>query len=343
MRKVIFRADGNAQIGLSHIIRCLALSEILQNEFSMRFALAELTPEVLSLLNNTKLTFIPLLGPNSETAFLDHIKSDEIAVLDGYSFTQAFQQSVRARAKKLVFTDDLVSGHQVADVVINHSGGVSKNDYEAESYTQFCLGPHYAVLPPEFLRTDGFGLPSVNGPVFVSLGGADPKNMSLTVLKAIQQVDDMLPVQLVLEPFHPNRPAIEAFQTQLPNLTVLQNLTANQIVSELQQCSLAITACSTIAYEVCAINRPLIAVATADSQARLAQFLSDEKLALSVNFPTLLSRLSPSLGLDTALRLAIQSFQFSPEAVADTLMNQRRYFDGRSPERFRALFNSLSA
>ena len=342
MKKVIFRADGNAQIGLGHIMRCLALAQMLQDEFLMRFALAEPTSELLSLLDNAEPTVLALPESNSETAFLDRIESDEIVVLDGYSFTEAFQQSVRARAKKLVFIDDLVSGHQVADVVINHSGGVSKNEYEAESYTQFCLGPHYAVLRPEFLRTDGFGAPPADGPVFVSLGGADPKNTSLTVLEAIQQVDDTLPVQLVLGPFHPNRSAIEAFQAHLPNLTILQNLTAARMAHELEQCSLAITACSTVACEVCAINRPLIAVVTADNQAWLAQFLSDEKLALSVNFPALLSRLTPSLGLDTALRLAIQFFQFSPEAIADTLTNQRRYFDGRSPERFRALFNNLS-
>ena len=112
------------------------------------------------------------------------------------------------------------------------------------------------------------------------------------------------------------------------------------MVAELKNCSLAITACSTIAYEVCAINRPLIAVVTADNQARLAQFLSEEKLALSVNFPTLLTRLTPVLALDQMLKLAIQCFQFSPETVADSLVNQRRFFDGRSPERFRRLFQT---
>ena len=324
-------------------MRCLALANMLQGEFSLRFALTEPTPEISALLHNANLTIISLPGPDSETAFLDAVEPDEIVVLDGYVFPEAFQQSIRARARKLVFIDDLLTGRQVADVVINHAGGITTSDYDAEPYTTFCLGPHYALLRPEFLHQEEFGSPPPNGPIFVSLGGADPQNISLSVLEATRQVDPTLPILLVLGPFHPDRATIDALQTQLPNLTILQNQSAAQMVDALQQCSLAITACSTIAYEVCAVNRPLIGVLTADNQDRLAQFLSEEKLALSVNFPTLLTRLTPVISLENMLKMAIQSFQFSPETAIETLANQRRFFDGRSPERFRALFDSLSA
>ncbi|QMW00697.1 UDP-2,4-diacetamido-2,4,6-trideoxy-beta-L-altropyranose hydrolase [Spirosoma foliorum] len=343
MNRILFRADGNAQIGLGHVMRCLALADMLTGEFSMRFSIVEPTSEVSALIENAGLSVNPLPLSTQQADFLDQIQSDDIVVLDGYAFDESFQKAVQSRAKKLVFIDDLVAGHQVADVVINHAGGVATTDYDASSDTQFCLGPHYALLRPEFLQPEGFGEAPTAGPIFVSLGGADPQNTSLTVLEAIQQVDVTLPVHIVLGPFHPNRQAIEDARNKLPNLTILQNLSAPQMVSELQQCSLAITACSTISYEVCAINRPLIAIVTADNQARLAQFLSEEKLALSVNFPTLLTRMKPVLALDQLLKFAIQSFQFSPENTVETLANQRRFFDGRSPERFRTLFRQLSA
>jgi UDP-2,4-diacetamido-2,4,6-trideoxy-beta-L-altropyranose hydrolase len=341
MNQLLFRADGNAQIGLGHVMRCLALADMLQGDFLMRFALIEPSSDVRALIEKAGIAIIELLGANAERAFLDHIHPDTIVMLDGYAFDDAFQQAVRERAKKLVFIDDLAEGHQIADVVINHAGGVTETDYDAEPYTQFYLGPHYALLRPEFLKPIGFDAPLTDGPIFVSFGGADAGNVSLTALKAIQQVDAHLPVHLILGPFHPGRAAIDAFQSQLPNLTIRQNLTAAQMVDALQQCNLAITACSTIAYEVCAINRPLITVVTADNQARLAQFLSEEKLALSVNFPTLLTRLTPVISLETMLKLAIQGFQFSPDTVAESLASQRCVFDGRSPERLRELFVGL--
>lgn len=339
--KILFRADGNTQIGLGHVMRCLALARMLSGEFTMRFAIIEPSVDLKALLETAGLFVVELPNTTLET-FLALIEPEEIVVLDGYGFDESFQQSVRSHAKKLVFIDDLLAGHQVADVVLNHAGGITEADYDAEAYTQFYLGSHYALLRPEFLRPEGFGEPPTDGPIFVSLGGADPQNTSLTVLQAIQQTDNTLPVHLVLGPFHPNREVLFAFQNQLPNLTIVENLSADEMANELQQCSLAITACSTVSYEVCAVNRPLIAIVTADNQARLAQFLSEKKLALSVNFPTLLTRLTPVLTLDQLLKLTIQSFQISPGMATESLANQRRYFDGRSPERFRALFRALT-
>ncbi len=362
MNKLLFRADGNAQIGLGHVMRCLALADMLKNEFSMRFALIEPTPEICSLLIQNGIAVIDLSDSDHRTGFLSLIEPDDIVVLDGYSFNAVYQEEIRSHARRLVYIDDLSRAYQVADAVINHAGGVTQTDYKSAPYTHFYLGPHYALLRPEFLRPsvdapgldtpavdmgvvkspEGFGQAPANGPIFVSMGGGDLFNTSLQVLEAILETGISSLIRVVLGPFHPDRAAIEAFRNQLPNLTILQNLTAKQMAHEIQQCSLAITACSTIAYEICAINRPLIAVVTADNQSRLAQFLSTEKLAISVNFPKLLSRLHPSMELETALKLEIMLFQFSSGTVTETLANQRRFFDGRSPERFRTLFRELS-
>jgi UDP-2,4-diacetamido-2,4,6-trideoxy-beta-L-altropyranose hydrolase len=342
MSQLIFRADGNPQIGMGHVMRCLALAKMLDDTF--RFAIITPAPEVVRLIEEANGTVVPL-KTDDISEFLTVITANDIAILDGYAFEETYQRTVREVVAKLVFIDDLVAGHQVADVVINHAGGITQSDYDAEPYTRFCLGPNYALLRPEFLKTQTSSLAideSIQSrPVFVSLGGSDQHNTSLAVLEALRQVDAAQMIRIILGPFHPDRAAIEAFREQLPNLTILQNLSAAQMVSELGQCSLAITACSTVAYEVCAVNRPLIGIVTAENQDRIAQFLSDEKLALSVNFPTLLTRLTPVISLENMLKLAIQGFQFSPHAAIATLANQRQFFDGRSPERFRALFDTL--
>lgn len=348
MNKLLFRADGNAQIGLGHVMRCLALANMLKGDFSMRFALVEPAPEICSLLIGNGVSVVELPDLDSRAAFLALTEPDDIVVLDGYSFDAAYQDEIRSHVRKLVYIDDLSRAYQVADVVINHAGGITQTDYQSAPYTQFCLGPHFALLRPEFLPSsvdspEGFGQAPADGPVFVSMGGGDLFNTSLQVLEAIRETGITSSVRVVLGPFHPDRAAIEVFRNQLPNLTILQNLTASQMADEIQQCSLAIVACSTIAYEVCAINRPLIAVVTAENQDRIAQFLSEEKLAISVNFPKLLSRLRPSMDLETALKLEIMLFQLSSDTVVETLANQRRFFDGRSPERFRTLFRKLSA
>ncbi|QJD77475.1 UDP-2,4-diacetamido-2,4,6-trideoxy-beta-L-altropyranose hydrolase [Spirosoma rhododendri] len=339
MNRIIFRADADSQIGLGHVMRCLALADMLGSSVDRYMAITEPEPVVQTRLEQAGLQVIALKKNSIATDFLTLLEPSDQVVLDGYSFDSAFQRAVKKRVKRLFFIDDLLDGRQIADVIINHAGGVSPTDYDAGPNTTFCLGPHYALLRSPFLKPGGFGPPPSDGPYFVSLGGADPSNVSLSVVQAIQQLDPKQVVRLVLGPLYAQRDSIDALRTNLPNLTILENLSAEEMVAELERCSLAITACSTIAYEVCAVNRPLIGILTADNQDRIARFLSDEKLALSVHFPHLLSQLDPSISLETVLKLAIQSIQFTPEQIDESLANQRRYFDGKSPERFRALFS----
>ncbi len=347
MKKILFRADANAQIGLGHVMRCLALAEMLGEAFDRQFALVQPAPEVVRLIEEKSISVMRLQS-DDVTDFLSLLDADTVVVLDGYAFDQRYQQTVRQRARALVYIDDLTDSGPIADVIINHAGDVHPSDYQnRETYTEFCLGPQYAILRPDFLRPSGFGLTPEAGPIFVCLGGADSQNISLMVLEAISRVSPHFLVQLVLGPFHPNRPAIEAWkQAHMPDLILLQNLSAGQMAETISRSCLAITACSTISYEVCSVNRPLIGLCTADNQTLIATFLDWDNLAFYVEYET--EDMSFHTGqpinrerIIFKLYRALNSFFGSNRSNLPSLANQRRYFDGRSPERFRALFDRL--
>lgn len=334
---VLFRADGNAQIGLGHVMRCLALAEMIGPTYNRRFALVQPAPEVVSLIEEKGVAVIALQTADLDE-FLGVAETNEVVVLDGYSFTTDFQRAVRQRARALVFIDDLVTGHQVSDVVVNHAGNITEYDYKAEPYTQFLLGPRYALLRLPFFAPKT-PVPK-EGPIFVSLGGADPSNTTIQVLEGILDYFGMLKqewrVHVVVGPMQQNRPAIEALQSRFKYLKILSNLTAEQMVAELTKCQLAVTACSTVAYEVCSIGRPLIAVQTADNQERMARFMRHNELT-----PTVLSTNGATDQLTSALYFGLD--RNSAGLQKQAVQNQRRFFDGQSPERFRALFKRLTA
>jgi len=332
-RSVLFRADGNPQIGLGHVMRCLALAEMLGPTYNRRFAIVQPAPAVVKLIEEKGVETVWLA--NSDDLFTV-VNSDEVLVLDGYAFDNQYQLICRDMARALVYIDDLVTGHQVADVVINHAGGLTANDFQAEPYTQFFLGPLYAMLRPAFFAPKT-PIP-LEGPIFVSLGGADPSNTTLQVLEGLLVCFGLLKqewrVHVVVGPMQQNRPAIEALQPQFKHLHLLSNLTGEQMVAELTKCQLAITACSTVAYEVCSIGRPLIAIQTADNQTGLATFLTEKSLAEV---------------LPASASVHDMAHAFHQGLCRDILgywsllvKNQRRFFDGQSPERFRALFNRLT-
>jgi UDP-2,4-diacetamido-2,4,6-trideoxy-beta-L-altropyranose hydrolase len=331
--RIIFRADGDAQIGMGHVMRCLALADMLGESFDRSLAIVQPVPVVQELITAKGITLISL-KTDDLAELLILIKDTDVVVLDGYNFDEQYQRTLSQQAHKLVYIDDLVQGQQVANVVINHAGGITEYDYRAETYTQFFLGPHYAMLRPVFFQPAS-PVPA-EGTIFVNLGGADPHNRSAWVLDALRlafrQMGQQWRVHLVLGPFHPNRANLDAYRDHLKHLTILSNLTAEQMVGELQKCQLAITACSTISYEVCAIHRPLIGIKTADNQQYLANFLQKEQVAQAVFSPQ-----ADLVSLANTIQLALERNKESSTVLA----RQKHYFDSRSPERFRTIINRL--
>ena len=87
-KKIIFRADGNSQIGLGHVMRCLALGEMLKNNFDLFFAIQEPSLPIIQLLENESFKIAELpktldFKVDSENLML-LLDGSEIVVLDGY-------------------------------------------------------------------------------------------------------------------------------------------------------------------------------------------------------------------------------------------------------------------
>ena len=57
-RKIIFRADGNSEIGLGHIMRCLALAEMLEGDFDMSFAIQNPDEKIEKLIHETGINIV---------------------------------------------------------------------------------------------------------------------------------------------------------------------------------------------------------------------------------------------------------------------------------------------
>jgi len=126
---VVLRADGNAQIGLGHISRCLALAEMLSAEFECIFVTRNIPESIENQINKIckGLYEIPV-HMNTNTGEVEWIgkhlsEKKDVFILDGYHFDTDYQRAIRAQGCHLICIDDLADKHYVADVVINHSGG----------------------------------------------------------------------------------------------------------------------------------------------------------------------------------------------------------------------------
>ena len=185
--KVVFRADGNHLIGLGHIVRCMALADLLKKDFDIIFLCKELAVEQKNeILKSFRLIELNSKDLQDEIGELTNILfKDDILVLDGYSFDLDYQIKVKKTINKLVIIDDLADRKLIGDLVINHGGEFIINKYNLEKGAKLLLGFKYLMLRKEFLQ-ERFTkkIDKKNENVFICMGGADPFNITPKVLKA---------------------------------------------------------------------------------------------------------------------------------------------------------------
>jgi UDP-2,4-diacetamido-2,4,6-trideoxy-beta-L-altropyranose hydrolase len=334
-RKIIFRADGNAQIGLGHVMRCIALGQMISDDFELYFAIQNPSITIQELLEteNFKVIDLPQTTDYEIDAenFTKILTGSEIVVLDGYNFKESYQRATKKASRKLVFIDDLAAWHQVADIVINHSGAIQVSDYQAESHTQFLLGTQYALLRKEFLnREPKVVVPNRYEKFLVNFGGADPINMTLKICEILlaQHLATKRKITVIVGSSYLYIDKLKALDTE-NKLTILSNLSAKEMVKTIESNQVVICSPSTIAYEVATLRKSMILIQTADNQKDFARFFKINQLALlvgKVNFS------------DNLLYFSLMT---SLSDKKQKVLNQGKYFDGKSGERIRKVFQNL--
>lgn len=291
--RVHFRADGSTRSGLGHIFRSIALAQIIQPEFTCCFWAKDLMFSLKETIQETFETVHEIdskLSVTEEAAVIAAgLHPSDIFVTDGYHFTTEYQQIIKRSGCMLVCVDDIHSCHYVADVVLNHAGGLGEKDYSFEWFTQLNLGTRYAILRKPFWQT-AKPAERKSKEVFICLGGADPDNETEKVLSTcLAKTPDLH--------FHVITGAAYLFGKELQEMilscgatdrvTLYSSLSGDEMVRMMDQCAVAITSPSTVSYEYLARGGTLYLHRIADNQAWVNKYFTETGLAADFNsFPT---------------------------------------------------------
>jgi len=284
---IYFRVDGNSEIGLGHVIRCTALCAMLNEDFDCRFIVKNPIPKLKDQILEVADRLISIGEHNSRDdearMLLDkYFTNSPIVVLDGYGFTSEYQLKLKTQGCTIVCIDDIHDTHFYADVVINHSPNAVESDYCAEVYTQFCLGLKYALLREPFLKYSKLKTIKENGStncLLICLGGADPHNDTLNVMKSLQgSVFDQYYV--VIGVGYKYEDELKLFiESSSLDVILLRNLTDKKMVAIMDLCSVAITTPSTVSIEYLSIGGNLYLLKIADNQDDLFNYLVENGIA----------------------------------------------------------------
>jgi len=275
-RTIIFRADGGANIGMGHFIRTLALAEMLNQSFNCVFATCNPTEYQIREMDAVCHQYIALLNDESHyMQFLSTLKGDEIVVLDNYFFSIDYQQSIRAKGCKLVCIDDIHDKRFVADIIINHSLGITPDMYSKEAYTKVLTGYDYALLRQPYLNENTTSQNKTYGAI-IMMGGADPLNLTSKIIQLLNQMEFTKPIAVVSK----SEPSLTDCDSM--NISHFNNLTASQVIELMQASEFGIFPASTVAIEACAARLPFICGYFINNQTDSYNSIKEHSLAICI-------------------------------------------------------------
>ncbi len=196
---LIIRADATVTMGTGHVMRCLGLAQAWRDAGgACVYAMAESTQTVEERVQAEGFSVARLdCAPGSaqdaaDLAQLAQARGAHWVVVDGYQFGSEYQRKLKDAGLKILFVDDHGHAeHYSADLVLNQNPHATDGMYSSrETYTGLLLGPKYAMLRREFREWREWKreIPAVARKMLVTMGGSDPDNITLRVMKALAAV-----------------------------------------------------------------------------------------------------------------------------------------------------------
>lgn len=241
--------------------------------------------------------------------------------------------------KRLTVIDDLANRPHVCDRLLDQTLGREPSHYlpYTPAETTLLLGPHYALLRPEFASQRADSLKRREAGVLqhllISLGGTDAENHTEQLLDALALLPQAseLTLTVIMGEQAPHRDQVAKKIESLP-MKAHFFCGVNNMAEHLLRADLAIGAAGSSAWERCCMGVPTLQVVLAPNQATSAQQLVAHHAALSLAPPYshALKALWPQLTPDRLRHLSRFAAQLTngegAQRVATALMGNRSSF-----------------
>jgi UDP-2,4-diacetamido-2,4,6-trideoxy-beta-L-altropyranose hydrolase len=335
---LLLRADGSPQIGTGHLMRCLALGQAWRKAGGeVLFITACREEGLLHRLRGEGFAVHSLKNPYPHQEDLDVTGScleqhpGAWLVLDGYHFDGGYHQRANAAGARLMIIDDMAHlPHYEADIILNQNIQGPDLSYSVGLETKLLRGTPYALLRREFLGWKVWkrGIPGVARKILVTLGGSDPDNVTLKVVRGLQGTGlPGMEVSVVVGATNPNREEIEKETARLA--PAFRLLTAVEDMPRwMAWADLAVSAGGSTVWEMAFMGLPNLVVVLADNQFPIAGRLGEEGISANLGWA---DSISPAQIGEAAGSLAL-----APEKRKEMAEKGRGLVDGLGGSRVAA-------
>lgn len=326
---VLFRCDGNGEIGAGHLVRCSALAREIARRGGRSGLVCRPVAENLSWAlagvmvlpaspgyTDSRREKDPELDGSDLAALLDYARRWQAnwVFVDHYRAGASYLAAIAGKGYQLAVLDDSGGGDltvadltmadlTVANLLVNPNLGAERVVYRLKHGAAVCRGPRFAALRPEF-------------------GAARARLASCETGRNARR-----PVEKVFVGFGGSRLAVHGARVAAaiassngPSVALAAGMDAAGVAQAMSEADLAITAAGSTVWELCCLGLPAVVWPVAENQRPIAEALEAAGAAVAVD------------GLQEAVEAARELMK-SPERRARLSAAAWKLVDGRGAER----------
>ena len=287
-RSILFRCDGSSQIGLGHVIRCLALADEFRESYNFRifFAMRQ-SPIAYKMVQQRG---YPVFIPQDDERSFDYPQwfeeiisnvAAQIVLLDVRDdLPRVAVDRLRQKGVLIATLDDPSERRLAADLAF-YPPVPQLQRLNWDGFTgQLYVGWEWVVLRREFSNPPPrqFNNPPV---VLVTMGGSDPAAMTLKGIEALTLLKEDFETIVVLGPAFSHFKAMRELLSKTDRRFELRrNVTDMSYL--MAQTDLAVASFGVTAYELAAVGVPAIYLCLTQDHAESALTFVEANIAVSL-------------------------------------------------------------
>ncbi|CAI3551270.1 UDP-2,4-diacetamido-2,4,6-trideoxy-beta-L-altropyranose hydrolase [Clostridium neonatale] len=282
--KIFIRADGGKSIGMGHVMRMLVLACELRRRnkviFICRNGIDRKYEAGINMIEEKGFEILKVENYNILSCILslqEEYKAD-ILITDTYEVDEEYFNILKPYFKLTGYVDDVNKCYMNVDFIINQNINAKYLDYSktTKEEAKLFLGPKYCMIREEFkiIFNEKEKIDYVEN-ILLTLGGMDDNNNTMKILNNIKELKEKIHVVLG-NAFDENvKKQVYKLSKEYKNIYPYENSNMPELM---KKCDIAISACGSTIYELCAMQVPAIGIIIADNQKSIAELMKKEKM-----------------------------------------------------------------
>lgn len=272
-RTLFVRADGNSEIGMGHLMRCLTIADACR-ELHMEVCFLLADDACMDMVRErgfqSRILDTDYRQMDSELPQLSPILSGEenaLLLVDSYQVTGRYLQTL-SDILPVIYMDDLGERLWPVRAIVNYNHYATHLSYETwyrNGRTKLLLGSIYAPLRPIFAGAGAdYEVRRQVKNILILTGGSDSLRIAEKLAESLKS--DEITLQVVCGPFSQSLDRLQELEREWGTERLQVRSNVSDMASLMAACDLAVSAAGSTLYELCAVGVPTICFTFADNQ-----------------------------------------------------------------------------